>query len=428
MVDALWQAYHYKGGLTEYVSWMNKERKTLHSTIYLNKTSEGVGVEAALQWCDDSYSDAGLAGFANSIRTVDGGTHLEGARAAVVKCIQELVKRLKLIKESDPPLSGDHIREGLQGVISVKVKDPEFEGQTKTRLGNPEVKRIVESVVAAEVSVWLETNPEPLRAIVAKAVMASRAADAARRARDLVRRKSVLTRTMLPGKLADCTSNNRDETEIFIVEGDSAGGSAKQARDRHTQAVLPLRGKILNVERQDESTMLKNQQISNLIVALGLGPKDEGCTGLRYGKVVILTDADVDGAHIRTLLLTFLFRYRPELFHEGHVYVAVPPLYKVETARGAITWVFNDSQLAEVQKSAGASATVQRFKGLGEMQPDQLWATTLDPATRTLRRLSVVDVDRASRMFSTLMGDKVAPRRQMIEEHASSFSLADLDI
>ncbi|MEW5302826.1 MAG: hypothetical protein WDW36_005570 [Sanguina aurantia] len=366
----------------------------------------------------------------------DGGTHMEGMRTAVTRCINSLAKKQKLLKEGEPALSGDHIREGLGAVVSVKVPNPEFEGQTKTRLGNPEVKRVVEAAVLQHLTEHLETHPAVLSLILAKAMQAARAAEAAKKARELVRRKNILTKSTLPGKLADCSSDKRGETEIFVVEGDSAGGSAKQARDRHFQAVLPLRGKILNVERSDDASMYKNNELSNLIVALGLGTKgSEGVDdSLRYGKLIILTDADVDGAHIRTLLLTFLFRYCRSLFEKGHVYVAVPPLYKVEIGGGSgraarLEWCYSEEELTRKKKVlAPGSYTLQRFKGLGEMMPQQLWDTTLNPATRVLRRLTVDDATAASHMFTLLMGDHVAPRKALIEEFGSKLALADLDV
>uniref|UniRef100_A0A7R9Z5X7 DNA topoisomerase 2 n=1 Tax=Chlamydomonas euryale TaxID=1486919 RepID=A0A7R9Z5X7_9CHLO len=304
-----WQLFQFQGGLSEFVRWMNAGRTELHAPIYFQRSLDGVAVEVALQWCSDAFSDT-VVGFANCVRTVDGGTHLDGLRTALTRSLNAAARRVKALKEGEPNMLGDHIREGLSAIVSVKVPNPEFEGQTKTRLGNPEVRKIVDNATASAVAEWAAKNPQALNTVLAKAAQAARAADAAKKARELVRRKNVLTRSTLPGKLSDCTSSDREGTEIFLVEGDSAGGSAKQARDRRTQAILPLRGKILNVERKDDASLLKNQEIANLIVALGLGTQDEPLTSLRYGRVIILTDADVDGAHIRTLLLTFLFRYR----------------------------------------------------------------------------------------------------------------------
>lgn len=438
---------HYEGGLREYVAWLNRDKQPLHAPIYVKSTVNRVVVEVGLQWTADSFTDT-CVGFVNSVKTIDGGTHMDGMRAALTRTVNNLARKAKVLKDGDPNLPGDHVREGLGAVVSVRVPDPEFEGQTKTRLGNPEVRKIVDGVVAAEVGAALELDAATFDAVLAKALQAFRAAEAAKKARELVRRKSVLVKSTLPGKLADCTSSDRGASEIFIVEGDSAGGSAKQARDRRFQAILPLRGKILNVERKDDASLYKNNEIADLIVALGLGVKGGGgatsssdgaplpdsLAALRYGKVILLTDADVDGAHIRTLLLTFLFRYSRDLFERGHVFVGVPPLYKIEAAgRGASStppvYVYDDDQLAvALQGRAPGSFTMQRFKGLGEMMPEQLWSTTLDPSTRTLRRLTLQDAAEASHLFALLMGDRVAPRRALIEAHGARLSLDELDI
>ncbi|GIL45666.1 hypothetical protein Vafri_2871 [Volvox africanus] len=455
--DGQWQVFQFGGGLKEFVACLQSSYSPLHDTISASRSdaASGVVVQMALQWAADSFREE-IRGFANSIHTVDGGTHLDGFRSALTRTITALGRKMKLIKESDPPLSGEHIREGLGAVISVQVPNPEFEGQTKTRLGNPEVRKIVEVAVTEAVGEWLEAHPAASSALLGKALTAARAADAARKARELVRRKTSLSRSMLPGKLADCASEERDRTEIYLVEGDSAGGSAKQARDRRFQAVLPLKGKILNVERvtgANEGAMYKNNEISSLIVALGLGTdrspglatrgspgdsvdlgQDSGnkaLEGLRYGKIVILTDADVDGAHIRALLLTFLFRYRPQLFYAGHVYVAVPPLYKVERGK-SLWWAHTNEELRQVvseNRLAAGSYSVQRFKGLGEMMPQQLWDTTLNPETRLLRRLTVRDAAEADALLTALMGAHVAPRKALIEEYSSRLeSIASLDV
>lgn len=435
-----WETFHYPTGLREYVTWLNRDKQPLHDPIFVKQTVAGVVVEVGLQWCADAFSDT-LVGFVNSVKTIDGGTHMDGLRSALTRTLNALARSSKTLKEGDPSLPGDHVREGLGAVVSVRVPNPEFEGQTKTRLGNPEVRKLVDGVVASELSAALELDAGALGAILAKALQAFRAAEAAKKARELVRRKSVLVKSTLPGKLADCTSSDRGASEIFIVEGDSAGGSAKQARDRTFQAILPLRGKILNVERKDDASLYKNNEIADLIVALGLGVKgaadsDGGpdpLAGLRYGKVILLTDADVDGAHIRTLLLTFLFRYSRPLFERGHVYVGVPPLYKVDpvSKRGgaASVYAYDDKELAAILADrAPGSYTIQRFKGLGEMMPEQLWNTTLDPAHRTLRRLTLEDAAEASHLFALLMGDRVAPRRALIEEHGARLRLDELDI
>jgi len=428
--DEGWEEFHFAGGLLEYVQWMNRDNEPLHEPITFSKEEGGVVVEASLQWCQDSYSEM-LLGYANSIRTVDGGTHIDGFKSSLTRTLNKLAVKHNVAKEGGPRLSGEHCREGLKGVVSVKVPEPEFEGQTKTRLGNPEVRKLVDGAVSAAVEEALELNPAAMAAVLRKATAAMKAAEAAKKARELVRKKSVLRTAMLPGKLSDCSAGVGPEgREIFLVEGDSAGGSAKQARDRRFQAILPLRGKILNVERRDDSTIYKNQEIANLILALGLGLKGEefDVSSLRYHKIVILTDADVDGAHIRTLLLTFLFRYQPALFDHGHVYVGVPPLYKVESGGGS-HYCYDEGELApHLQTLNGAKYSIQRFKGLGEMMPQQLWETTLDPAHRRMRRLTTDDAAESDSMVSTLMGDKVGPRRLLIEEEGARLQLRDLDL
>ncbi|KAK9916038.1 hypothetical protein WJX75_007671 [Coccomyxa subellipsoidea] len=422
-----WEKLHFDGGLCEYVKYLNRDSQPMHEPIFITDKVDGVIVEVALQWCSDTFSDL-LIGFVNSVKTIDGGTHIDGLKAALTRTLNTLARKTKSLKENEANLAGDHIREGLSCIISVKVPEPEFEGQTKTRLGNPEVRKIVDACVAKGIMESLEMDTATLSLIMGKAVAAWRAAEAAKKARELVRRKSLLTKSTLPGKLSDCTSTDKELSEIFVVEGDSAGGSAKQARDRRFQAVLPLRGKILNVERKDDAALYKNNEISNLIVALGLGLKGEEMPNLRYGKVILLTDADVDGAHIRTLLLTFLFRYARDLFDKGHIYVGVPPLYKLEVGRSS-QYLYSDEELAgRTQGLSQGSFTVQRFKGLGEMMPDQLWQTTLNPATRTLKRLTVDDAAAASHLFALLMGDKVEPRRALIQAHGASLALEDLDI
>ncbi|KAL9273293.1 DNA gyrase subunit B, chloroplastic/mitochondrial-like protein [Drosera capensis] len=404
--------YCYAGGLVEYVKWLNIEKKPLHDVLGFRKEADGVSIDVALQWCADAYSDM-MLGYANSIRTIDGGTHIEGFKASLTRTLNNLAKKSKLIKEKEETLSGEHVREGLTCVISVKVPNPEFEGQTKTRLGNPEVRKVVDQCVQEYLTEYLELHPDVLDSIISKSLNALKAALAAKRARELVRQKSVLKSSSLPGKLADCSATNPEEAviyacaEIFIVEGDSAGGSAKQGRDRRFQAILPLRGKILNIERKDEAAMYKNQEIQNLILALGLGVKGEDFKkdALRYHKIIILTDADVDGAHIRTLLLTFFFRYQRALFDEGCIYVGVPPLYKVERGKQAY-YCYDEAELKKVQSSFpwNASYNIQRFKGLGEMMPLQLWETTMDPEQRLLKQLKVVDAAEANVVFSSLMG------------------------
>ncbi|XP_038988036.1 DNA gyrase subunit B, chloroplastic/mitochondrial-like [Phoenix dactylifera] len=404
--------------------------KPLHDIVAFRKEVDGITVDVALQWCSDSYTDM-MLGYANSIRTIDGGTHIDGMKASLTRTINNLVKKSKAIKEKDISLSGEHVREGLTCIVSVKVPNPEFEGQTKTRLGNPEVRRVVDQCVQEHLTEYLELHPDTLDSILSKSLNALKAAMAAKRARELVRTKSVLKSSSLPGKLADCSCTNPEESEIFIVEGDSAGGSAKQGRDRRFQAILPLRGKILNIERKDEAAMYKNEEIQNLILALGLGVKGEDFKkeALRYHKIIILTDADVDGAHIRTLLLTFFFRYQKALFDEGCIYVGVPPLYKVERGKH-VHYCYDDSELKILQNSfpANASYNIQRFKGLGEMMPLQLWETTMDPESRLLKKLVVEDAAEANVVFSSLMGIRVDGRKELIQNSASMIKLEHLDI
>ncbi|XP_030453129.1 DNA gyrase subunit B, chloroplastic/mitochondrial-like [Syzygium oleosum] len=422
--------YFYAGGLVEYVSWLNNDKKPLHDVVGFRKEIDGVTVDVAFQWCSDAYSDT-MLGYANSIRTVDGGTHIDGLKASLTRTLNNLGKKSKVIKDKDINLSGEHVREGLTCVISVKVPNPEFEGQTKTRLGNPEVRKLVDQSVQEYLTEYLELHPDVLDLILSKSLNALKAALAAKRARELVRQKSVLRSSSLPGKLADCSTTNPEESEIFIVEGDSAGGSAKQGRDRRFQAILPLRGKILNIERKDEAAMYKNEEIQNLILALGLGVKGEDFNkdSLRYHKIIILTDADVDGAHIRTLLLTFFFRYQRSLFDEGCIYVGVPPFYKVERGK-QVYYCYDDAELKKLQNSfpPNASYNIQRFKGLGEMMPLQLWETTMDPERRLLKQLVVEDAAEANVVFSSLMGARVDVRKELIQKSAAMVDVDQLDI
>ena len=422
----------YPGGLRDYVQDLNFGSEALHDPITFRADVDGVQVEGALQWTKEAYTDT-LLGYANSIKTSDGGTHLDGLKTSLTRAVNAQARKAKLLKDQDANLGGEHVREGLSAVLAVWVPQPEFEGQTKTRLGNPEVRKVVEGVVGDQVTEHLEFYPSALQSIFGKASSAQKAAEAAKRARELVRRKSVLRSGSLPGKLSDCSSGDSERTEIFLVEGDSAGGSAKQGRDRRFQAVLPLRGKILNVERKDEASMYKNAEISSMVTALGLGLKGDefDASRLRYSKIVILTDADVDGAHIRTLLLTFLFRYQRALFEQGRVFVAVPPLYKVEEkGRKTPTYCYDEAQLqahlARTPEGAGGVRNIQRFKGLGEMMPEQLWHTTLNPETRTLKRLTVEDAAQANQTFQLLMSGNVGPRREFIETEGPK--LEDIDV
>jgi len=426
------QTYEYKGGIREYVAYMNRDKQPLHEEIiYVQGERNNVQVEVSLQWCTDAYTD-NLLGFANNIRTVDGGTHLEGLKTVLTRTLNAIARKRNKIKEKEDNLSGEHVREGLTAVISVKVPDPEFEGQTKTKLGNTEVRGIVDSLVGEVLTEYLDFHPGIADAILDKAIQAFKAAEAARHARELVRRKSVLESSPLPGKLADCSSRDPRESEIFIVEGDSAGGSAKQGRDRRFQAILPLRGKILNIEKTDDAKIYKNTEIQALITALGLGVKGEefDASQLRYHRIVVMTDADVDGAHIRTLLLTFFYRYQRSLIDQGYIYIACPPLYKVERGRNHY-YCYSDREkdnLIQHEFPGNANYTIQRFKGLGEMMPQQLWETTMNPQTRTLKQVEVEDAAEADRIFTVLMGDRVAPRREFIETYGSRLSLMDLDI
>ena len=421
----------YEGGIKEYVEYMTLEKDPLHQDIiYVNKEKNGVTVEVALQWCIDAYSD-NLLGFANNIRTIDGGTHLEGLKTVLTRTMNSFARKRNKIKDNESNLGGENVREGLTGVVSVKVPDPEFEGQTKTKLGNTEVRGIVDSLVGEVLNDYLEFNLSVGDSIIEKAIQSFKAAEAARHARELVRRKSVLESSPLPGKLADCSSRDPEESEIFLVEGDSAGGSAKQGRDRRFQAILPLRGKIINIEKTDDSKIYKNNEIQSMITALGLGIKGDEFdpTQLRYHRIVIMTDADVDGAHIRTLILTFFFRYQRELVDQGYIYIACPPLYKLERGRNH-QYCYSDRELEQriAEFPANANYTIQRFKGLGEMMPQQLWDTTMNPETRAMKRVEIDDAAEADRIFTVLMGDRVAPRREFIETHAPKLDLDDLDI
>ena len=425
------EIYFYEGGIREYVSYMNKEKDPLHpDIIYVQNEKDGVQVEAALQWCVDAYSDS-ILGFANNIRTVDGGTHIEGLKIVLTRTLNNFARKRNKRKDADPNLAGENIREGLTAVLSVKVPEPEFEGQTKTKLGNTEVRGIVDSVVGESLTEFLEFHPQVIDLILEKAIQAFNAAEAARRARELVRRKSVLESSTLPGKLADCSSRDPAESEIYIVEGDSAGGSAKQGRDRRFQAILPLRGKILNIEKTDDARIYKNTEIQSLITALGLGIKGEEfeASNLRYHRVVIMTDADVDGAHIRTLILTFFYRYQRQLVEGGYIHIACPPLYKVERGKKH-DYCFDEAEKDKLIAGFphNANYNIQRFKGLGEMMPLQLWETTMDPATRLMKQVQIEDAAEADRIFTILMGDKVAPRRAFIEAHSAELDFAELDI
>lgn len=410
--------FHYTGGLVEYVKFLNKSRTGIHEDIvYIDKKVDDCLVEIAMQYTD-GYTE-NIYSFANNINTHEGGSHLAGFKAALTKTINEYAKRNGALKDKDSNLSGEDIREGLTAVVSVKLPDPQFEGQTKTKLGNTFMRGIVDGVTVEELGSFLEENPNTAKVIVDKALRAQRAREAAKRARELTRRKSVLESTSLPGKLADCSEKDPSKSEIFLVEGDSAGGSVKQGRDRNTQAILPLRGKILNVEKSRLDKILASDEIKNMITAYGCGiGNDFDLEKARYHKIIIMTDADVDGAHIRTLLLTFFFRYMRPLIEEGYVYAAQPPLYKV-TKQKKEYYVYSDKELDDLLNEIGRDKyDIQRYKGLGEMNPEQLWDTTMNPETRTLLQVTIEDAAIADEIFSMLMGDKVAPRREFIQENA----------
>jgi DNA gyrase subunit B len=422
--DGRERSYYFDSGVEAFVRHINHGKGVLHpDPIYVHEDRDGVSVECGIQY-NASFGEA-VYSFANCIKTIDGGSHVTGFRSALTRVLNDYARKAKILKDSDPNLSGDDVREGLSAVISVKIGEPQFEGQTKTRLGNPEVKGIVESVVAGKLSQALEENPAIARRILDKALTAARAREAARKARDLVQRKGLLEGSSLPGKLADCSESNPEFAELYIVEGDSAGGSAKGARDRRTQAVLPLRGKILNVEKARLDKMLENEQVRNLITALGTGFGDDyDPAKLRYHKIIIMTDADVDGAHIRTLLLTFFYRFMPELIANSNLLIAQPPLYSVTRGRN-VTWFHTDKELEDfAAKTDGKiEGNLQRYKGLGEMNPEQLWETTMDPEKRSLLRVEVHDAEEADELFTMLMGDEVPPRRAFITANALEATL-----
>ena len=415
------RSFHYEGGIKEFVQYLNKSKTPLYEQIiYCEGEKDGVVVEVAMQH-NDSYSD-NTYGFVNNITTPEGGMHVIGFRNALTKTFNEYARKNKLLKDSEPNLSGEDIREGLTAIISVKIADPQFEGQTKQKLGNSEARGAVDNIVSNQLEIFLEQNPNVGKITIEKSLMAQRAREAARKARDLTRRKGALDGMSLPGKLADCSDKNPENCEIYIVEGDSAGGSAKTARDRATQAILPLRGKILNVEKARLDKIYGNAEIKAMITAFGTGIHDDfDISKLRYHKIILMTDADVDGAHISTLLLTFLYRFMPELIKQGHVYLAQPPLYKLEKNK-KVWYAYSDEELNKILTEVGRDGNnkIQRYKGLGEMDADQLWETTMDPEHRILLRVTM-DEETSSELdltFTTLMGDKVEPRREFIEENA----------
>jgi len=423
------KVFHYEGGIQEFVTYLNKGKVPLYSdVIYCEGTKDGVFVEVAMQH-NDSYTES-IYSFVNNVNTPEGGTHLAGLKNALTKTINDYARKNKLLKDSEPNLSGEDIREGLTCIISVKIEDPQFEGQTKQKLGTSEARGAVDGVVSEQLTYFLEQNPTAAKTICEKSVLAQRARAAARKARDLTRRKTALEGMALPGKLADCSNKDPEKCEIFIVEGDSAGGSAKTARSRDTQAILPLRGKILNVEKARLDKIYANAEIKAMITAFGTGiHEDFDISKLRYHKIIIMTDADVDGAHISTLMLTFLYRFMPELIRQGHVYLAQPPLYKLEKNK-KIWYAYSDEELNQILKEVGRDNNnkIQRYKGLGEMDAEQLWETTMDPERRILLRVNMND-DVASELdltFTTLMGDQVEPRREFIEANAKYVQNLDI--
>ncbi len=420
--------YHYEGGIKSFVSYLNRNKETLQKEpVYVEGKREDCSVEIALQY-NDSYNE-NIFSFANNIDTVEGGTHVAGFKSAITRVLNDYAKKYGFLKDNDKNLSGEDVREGLTAVISIKLMEPQFEGQTKTKLGNTEVRGIVDTIVGEGVSNFLEENPNIGKLILDKSLMASRAREAARKARELTRRKSVLESTSLPGKLADCSSKDASECEIYIVEGDSAGGSAKQGRNRRFQAILPLRGKIMNVEKQRLDKILNSEMITAMITAFGAGiGNDFDIEKMRYHRIIIMTDADVDGAHIRTLLLTFFYRYMREMIEKGYVYIAQPPLYRVYKARKEY-YVYTDRELEKLLSEIGGkdnNTDIQRYKGLGEMNAEQLWETTMDPEKRILLKATVEDAIAADEIFTILMGDKVEPRRDFITRNAKK--VVNLDI
>ena len=421
--------FHYEGGIKEFVTYLNKSKEALYQDVmYFEGTKNGVYVEVALQH-NDSYNES-VYSFVNNINTPEGGTHLVGFRNALTKTFNDYARNNKLLKDSEQNLSGEDIREGLTGIVSIKIEDPQFEGQTKQKLGNSEARGAVDSVVSEQLTYFLEQNPAVAKTICEKSILAQRAREAARKARDLTRRKTALEGSSLPGKLADCSDKDPKNCEIYIVEGDSAGGSAKKARSRATQAILPLRGKILNVEKARLDKIYANAEIKAMITAFGTGIHDDfDITKLRYDKIIIMTDADVDGAHIATLMLTFIYRFMPELIKQGHVYLAKPPLYKLEKNR-QVWYAYSDEELDKILAEVGRDQNnkIQRYKGLGEMDAEQLWDTTMDPEKRILLRVNINEEEESEvdLTFNTLMGDKVEPRRIFIEENAKFVKNLDI--
>jgi DNA gyrase subunit B len=426
-LDPRREEYKYSGGIVDFVKYLTGTKETLHSKpVYIESTGDEGTVEVAMLW-NSGYTETVLA-FANNINTHEGGTHLDGFKNALTRTINDYARRQGILKEKEENLTGEDIREGLTAVISVKLRDPQFEGQTKTKLGNTEMRGFVQSVVTQQLAEFLEEHPKPARSIVGKSTQAAKARAAARKARELTRRKGLLESSTLPGKLADCSVRDPAFTEIYLVEGDSAGGSAKQARDRSFQAILPLRGKILNVERAGLNRALGSEEIQAMIAAFGTSVAEEfDITQARYHKAIIMTDADVDGAHIRCLILTFFYRFMRQMIEEGYIYIAQPPLYKITVGKNH-DYAYSDKELQERLKAMpqGAKYQIQRYKGLGEMNPDQLWETTMDPAKRTLLQVTLDDALAAEEAFTNLMGDQVEPRKVFIQRHARDVRFLDI--
>jgi len=421
------EEFKYAGGIVDFVKYLNENKDTIHNKpIYFEAEGDEGSVEISMQW-NMGYSDAVLA-FANNINTHEGGTHLEGFKNALTRTINDYARRQGILKEKDDNLTGEDIREGLAAIISVKLRDPQFEGQTKTKLGNTEMRGFVQQIVTQGLAEYLEEHPKPARSIVSKSAQAAKARAAARKARELTRRKGLLESSTLPGKLADCSIREAELTEVYLVEGDSAGGSAKQARDRSFQAILPLRGKILNVERAGLNRALASEEIQAMITAIGTNIGEEfDITAARYHKAIIMTDADVDGAHIRCLILTFFYRFMPEMIENGYIYIAQPPLYKLSVGKKH-EYAYNDSQLQKMlaKLPEGTKYNIQRYKGLGEMNPEQLWETTMDPSKRTLLQVTIDDALAAEKAFTDLMGDQVEPRKEFIQRHAKDVRFLDI--
>lgn len=424
-VAGVTRRYQAKGGIVSFVKELAQNKDPLHpEPIYVRGTESGIDVEIAMQFTD-SY-DESIFAFANNINTVDGGTHLTGFKTALTKFLNDYGRDKKILRKNDPNLRGDDIREGLVAIISVKIPEPEFEGQTKTKLGNPEVASIVAGILQEELTLYFKKNPKVARIIIEKSITANRARAAAAKARKMVRRKGALSATALPGKLADCSSTDPEKSELFIVEGDSAGGSAKQGRDRTFQAILPLRGKVLNVEKARLAKLLDNKELHSIITALGTGIRDEfNIDKLRYHKLILMADADVDGAHIRTLLLTFFYRYLRALIERGYVYIAQPPLYQVKDGKKTL-YLYSDEELEEFRAAHDGKFTIKRFKGLGEMNPHELWETTMNPEKRILKQVEIRDALEADEIFSTLMGNDVAQRRDFIRENSDKITTLDI--